>query len=101
MAKPLIPRRAQLSLRRKIIRRQREVMRNIWPIDPASAKPPSHWTGWPEWKRFALVLTHDVETNIGHDLCLDLMSLEKARGFRSSFNFVPERYRVSPKKGIL
>ena len=33
----------------------------------------------------------------GHDKCLELASLEKELGFVSSFNFVPERYNVSPK----
>lgn len=102
MMKPLIPRRTLLSVRRKIIQRQRKVMQHIWPVDPASAIPPPNWRGWPEGKRFALVLTHDVETIKGHDLCLDLMNLEKAQGFRSSYNFVAERYRVSPTlRGLL
>jgi len=43
-----------------------------------------------------VVLTHDVELQKGHDRCVQLMTLEKSVGFRSSFNFVPERYSVSP-----
>src|SRR5262249_38615340 len=44
---------------------------------------------------FALVLTHDVETNAGLGKCRPLMRLEMELGFRSSFNFVPEGgYRV-------
>ena len=39
--------------------------KDTWPIDPRSAKPPEGWTGWPEGKKFALVLTHDVETKKG------------------------------------
>jgi peptidoglycan/xylan/chitin deacetylase (PgdA/CDA1 family) len=41
------------------------------------------------------VLTHDVDTWKGQERCRELMGLEEALGFRSSFNFVPERYTVS------
>ena len=40
-------------------------MRDIWPIDKNAGKPPEGWTGWPDGKKFALVLTHDVETAEG------------------------------------
>ncbi len=46
--------------------------------------------GWPHGKRFALVLTHDVERTKGMHRCRALMELEKQLGLRSSFNFVPE-----------
>lgn len=61
-----------------------------WPINESAAKPPSNWNGWPNGKKFALILTHDVEGQIGLDQCHALMSLEMKLGFRSSFNFVPE-----------
>lgn len=92
--KPLIPRNIQLLLRRYLITYQLKKCQNIWPILPAAGKKPDHWPGWPEDKKFALVLTHDVESQRGHDKALDLMELEKARGFKSSFNFVPEKYEV-------
>jgi peptidoglycan/xylan/chitin deacetylase (PgdA/CDA1 family) len=63
-------------------------------MDERAKDPPEGWTGWPENKRFALVLTHDVETAKGRDKCRLLMELEKNLGFRSSFNFVPRRYNV-------
>lgn len=69
---------------------------DIWPINAKASEKPVSWKGWPGGKKFALVLTHDVETEKGHDHCMDLMLLEEARGFHSSFNFVPERYVVSP-----
>jgi len=56
---------------------------------------PKGWPGWPEGKRFAFILTHDVETDLGQGRCLRLLELEKELGFVSSFNFVPERYEVS------
>jgi len=92
--KPLIPRSAQLFLRRNLIRIKIKKYKNIWPIDERAATPPSGWPGWPEGKRFALILTHDVETARGVERCHALANLEKSLGFRSSFNFVPERYKV-------
>ncbi len=62
---------------------------------PLAAEKPETWRDWPQKKRFALVLTHDVETNIGQENCSALMALEKRYNFRSSFNFVPKRYPVS------
>ncbi len=56
---------------------------------------PAEWSGWPEQKRFALVLTHDVEKAKGQERVLALAGIEEALGFRSSFYFVPERYEVS------
>jgi hypothetical protein len=93
--KPLIPRILQLFLRRQIVRQKRWSYRDTWPIDEQASKKPEGWPGWPKKKQFALVLTHDVDTAKGQDRCLKLMALEKKMGFRSSFNFVPERYRVS------
>lgn len=62
---------------------------------PGSERPPEGWLGWPEGKKFAFVLTHDVESRAGLGKCLSLMQLEMELGFRSSFNFVPEgSYRV-------
>ena len=47
---------------------------------------------WPEGHRFAFVLTHDVETADGQGYVRAVADLEESFGFRSSFNFVPERY---------
>ena len=55
------------------------------------------WKGWPNGKKFALVLSHDVDTQKGHDDIPKLMDLEEKMGFRSSINIVPKRYRVSRK----
>jgi hypothetical protein len=93
--KPLIPRRVQLALRRQIVLRKRLACSHVWPIDPRSSLPPANWRGWPHQKRFALVLTHDVEWAPGQEKCKALAQLEQRMGFRSSFNFVPERYNVS------
>jgi hypothetical protein len=68
---------------------------DVWPIMPGSERPPEGWPGWPEGKKFAFVLTHDVESKGGLGKCRSLMQLELELGFRSSFNFIPEgSYRV-------
>ena len=68
----------------------------VWPILKGSERKPENWKGWPENKRFAFVITHDVEHKQGYDKVLQVMELEKRHGFVSSFNFVPERdYNVS------
>ncbi|MDP1989720.1 MAG: hypothetical protein Q8K00_01755, partial [Syntrophales bacterium] len=57
--------------------------------------PPEEWSGWPDGKKFALILTHDVETKEGLNKCNRLVEIEERLGFRSSFNFVPGDYVVS------
>ena len=93
--KPMIPRRLQIYLRRQLIYRKRKQVEHIWPIDETAARKPDGWPGWPEGKQFALVLMHDIDTAKGQTRCPELMALEERLGFRSSFNFVPERYLVS------
>jgi hypothetical protein len=93
--KSFIPRRIQIILRRRIVLRKRHLCAGIWPLDRKASKSPDGWSGWPEGKRFALVLTHDVETAKGQEKCIRLARLEESMGFRSSFNFVPEGYKVS------
>lgn len=95
--KPLIPRPVQLFLRRMLVLAQLRKHRATWPIDHGAAAPPPLWAGWPEGKRFALVLTHDVDTARGAERCARLAELEESLGFRSSFNFVAERYKVPPE----
>ncbi len=85
-----------MAIRRQVALRKREQVRDIWPILPGSEKPPAGWTGWPDGKKFALVLTHDVEGPEGLAKCLALAEIEKKLGFRSSFNFIPEgSYQVN------
>jgi len=95
LVKPIIPRRLQIAMRRAAAQYRLRICRNVWPIDPEAGDPPEGWTGWAEKKRFALVLSHDVDTIRGHNRCLELMKAEEALGFRSCFNFVPEGYPVS------
>jgi peptidoglycan/xylan/chitin deacetylase (PgdA/CDA1 family) len=49
---------------------------------------------WPHGRQYAFVLTHDIETSAGQAFAHKVADLDSAFGFRSAFNFVPERYRV-------
>jgi hypothetical protein len=93
--KPFIPQSIRTAIRRKLAERLRERVSHIWPILHGSERPPQNWSGWPKGRKFALVLTHDVEGIKGLQRCRALMQLELELGFRSSFNFIPEgEYRV-------
>jgi glycosyltransferase involved in cell wall biosynthesis len=94
--KPLIPRRVRLHLRQWVARRTLRHVQEQWPILPGSERPPAGWPGWPQGKKFTVVLTHDVEGPAGLERCHRLMRLEQQLGFRSCYNFIPEgSYRVS------
>ncbi|HEY3423781.1 MAG TPA: hypothetical protein VGL27_03210 [Negativicutes bacterium] len=95
--KPILPRKLQIFLRRKIASEKLKINEYCWPINEKASKKPVEWIGWPENKKFALVLTHDVDTAKGHDSCLDLAKMEMSLGFRSCFNFVAGEYAVSNK----
>jgi hypothetical protein len=97
LLKPFTPRWLQLGLRRIVALKERALHANVWPIDEGAKKEPDGWPGWPDKKRFALVLTHDVETEAGQEKCIPLASLEESLGFSSSFNFVAEECKLSPE----
>lgn len=52
----------------------------------------NYWHFWPEERRYAVILTHDIETKKGQAFAWIVADLEESLGFRSSFNFIPERY---------
>jgi peptidoglycan/xylan/chitin deacetylase (PgdA/CDA1 family) len=49
---------------------------------------------YPSGYRTAIVLTHDVETQRGYDFIPEVIALERAYGFHSSWNIVPFKYSV-------
>ncbi len=96
--KPFLPRFVRMAFRRRVAARLRDRHRAVWPVMPGSEAPPAAWPGWPDGKKFAFVLTHDVEGPRGVQNSKALMELEREMGFRSSFNFIPEgTYSVSPE----
>jgi hypothetical protein len=111
--RPLLPRRAQIALRRAYSRVQARTEFPRWPAEPALhdlyehllariaelAGEPVPWIApWPGGHSWAVVLTHDVETDVGYRSCEPLQQLERDAGFRSSWNFVPRRYRVEQSR---
>lgn len=94
--KPLLPRKLRVALRQRRANARRISKAATWPIDARAGAVPPNWPGWPDGKRFAFVLSHDVEGQKGYSRVEQLMELETKHGFRSSFNFVPEgEYYVS------
>jgi peptidoglycan/xylan/chitin deacetylase (PgdA/CDA1 family) len=108
MLKPFLPHSLRCRLRRfygiptqagfplgwpiedRYVRFQWDVMRHLASATGRSDLPCLHF--WPQDHRFAFVLTHDVETAAGQAHVRRVADLETSLGFRSSFNFVPERY---------
>ena len=94
--KPFVPWSIRIGIRRCFVARKRCQVSDVWPILPGSERPPEGWLGWPDGKRFAFVLTHDVEGPDGLAKVKPLAELEMGLGFRSSFNFIPEGPYIVP-----
>ncbi len=108
--KPALPRSLMRRMRQMYNYVNRSNPRILWPVEARYVK--FLWevmrqimilTGqdevairdlWPRKSKFALVLTHDIETGKGQKFVRPVAELEQKLGFRSSFNFVPERYPV-------
>ncbi len=113
LVRPAMPRSVQLRLRRLFARVQAASVFPAWPIEDSlhdfydwlfamiadlAGGPVPFLDLWPSGRSWALVLTHDVETAAGyHDMEL-LRAPERARGYRSSWNFVGGRYQVDDEK---
>ncbi len=88
-----IPRRLQIALRRYYVKCLQKNAESEWPIDPLSYRnKPAGWSGWPDGKKFAFVLTHDVDTAKGLKQSRYFMDIEQELGLKASYNIVPERY---------
>lgn len=105
--RPFIPRPVQLMLRKNYTARQEARSFPAWPVETviadaarnlltaASRKGPVHRLSvWPKDRRFAFVITHDVEWDAGLRIAPDIAAIEKRLGFTSSWNIVPERYPI-------
>jgi hypothetical protein len=107
--RPLLPRRMQIALRRAFSRVQARTLFPAWPVEPAlhdlvdlvrqavadaAGHAVPYIESWPSGYSWALVLTHDVETQFGAEAIELVRGIEAAAGYRSSWNLVPERYRV-------
>jgi hypothetical protein len=110
-ARPFVPRAAQLRMRRALTRVQAKARFPRWPVETAlhdlyallfrlvgeiAEEPVPYIAAWPRDYSWALVLTHDVEAQVGCELLPRLLEVELATGYRSSWNFVPRKdYEVS------
>jgi peptidoglycan/xylan/chitin deacetylase (PgdA/CDA1 family) len=108
--KPFMPRALQLALRRRYARRQARTEFPRWPIEPilvdhqhdqllariaqADGEPVPLVGFWPEGRRFAAILTHDVEGAAGVRNIRRVLEVERRHGFVSSWNFVAEWYPI-------
>ena len=97
LMRPTVPREVRVVLRRFLAKRAMRSFSASWPINQIAGRAPEWWTGWPNNKKFAFVLTHDAEGKKGLNRCRELAEMEMSLGFRSSFNFVPEGEYVTPR----
>jgi peptidoglycan/xylan/chitin deacetylase (PgdA/CDA1 family) len=104
--RPLLPRRAQIALRRRFTRVQERAAFPRWPVETAlhdfydlllelvdqvAGEPVPRLSSWPDGKSWACVLTHDVETAGGYGRIEAVLDAEQRKGFRSAWFLVPER----------
>jgi hypothetical protein len=109
LIRPAVPRPVQLVTRSLFSRFQGARAFPHWPLETALhdlydwlfrlvtevAGAPVPWlSSWPDGHRWALVLTHDVETASGYEGMAPVLAAEIELGYRSSWNFVPQRYQV-------
>jgi peptidoglycan/xylan/chitin deacetylase (PgdA/CDA1 family) len=107
--RPLLPRDIQIALRRAVSRVQARTEFPRWPVESSllelfellfaalrdlSGQPVPTIAPWPNGHEWSIVLTHDVEQQRGLDNIHLLRAVEQDLGFRSSWNFVPNRYRT-------
>jgi len=107
--RPFIPRLGQIVARRWFSRIQAKTPFPRWPVETALHdlyaflfgivgelvdEPVPMISLWPRSYKWALVLTHDVETAAGYaDIDL-LRDIEMRADYRSSWNFVPRNHHV-------
>ncbi|OFY35902.1 MAG: hypothetical protein A2X01_00920 [Bacteroidetes bacterium GWF2_35_48] len=72
----------------------------IWDELVKIVKQESDWENniaslYPNQTTSAIVLTHDVETQIGFDYIPKVIELEQKYGFKASWNLVPYKYKIT------
>ena len=109
--RPVLPVSLRKHMQRMALRGWQDIPFPRWPMETAvedmedavwaellrvtgSERLPFIWY-WPEGRRMAAILTHDVETAAGRDFCGNLMGMEADFNLVSAFEVVPEeRYEV-------
>jgi hypothetical protein len=109
-ARPLIPRQAQLAMRRRFRSHQERAVFPAFPtetslhrlealllrfVEEIAGEPVPWLSSWPAPFDWSLVLTHDVERSAGYQHIDAVRAAEERHALRSAWYFVPERdYRV-------
>ena len=106
----LLPRSTQIWLRRHYARLQARRQFPRWPLETGlhdfldaifslvqslAGEPVPRIAAWPGGKSWALVLTHDVETEVGLGALDRVLEIERSMGLRSAWYLVPRRYDIS------
>jgi peptidoglycan/xylan/chitin deacetylase (PgdA/CDA1 family) len=108
--RPMLPRSVQIALRRRYSVHQQRRTFPAWPIEPLlvdrryaqlrrelAASPDGRVPVvniWPEGRRFAAVMTHDVESPAGIERIPAVLEVERRHGIVSSWNFCGEWYPI-------
>src|SRR6185312_7954835 len=113
IVRPVLPVRVRRRLQRMRLQGWNEIPFPHWPVDRSVdnlmadfmllsrqtqgvERIPFIWF-WPEGASSAALVTHDVETAYGRDLCNSLMDMDDSFGIKGAFEVVPEkRYEVKP-----
>ena len=101
--KPLIPRFMQIYLRQRSANNIKSngyegvesIYRGILEKELKKCRESSYFIWfWRKGYKMASLISHDVETEYGFNNVLKLADIDERYGFRSSFEFVPERYKI-------
>ena len=108
--RPLLPRRLQIAMRQRYAKRQGRRTFPGWPVEDVLVRMrdeelrgrlAGHGDDgvplvgyWPDGRRFAWVLTHDVEGPAGVENIPAVRALEERYGLVSSWNFCAEQYPI-------
>ena len=122
LVRPVLPVRVRKYLQKAHLSGWDKIMFPRWPVDftvdtlmekamvlllksRKLEKVPFIWF-WPDGAPSCAIMTHDVESTIGRDVCDELMNIDDSFGIKSAFQIVPEdalRYRAktswSPSAG--
>lgn len=111
--RPLLPVAVRRHLQKMYLRGWDRLQFPRWPVDfsvdnlfeelmvlalkaTGADRIPFIWF-WPEGHNGCVLMTHDVETEIGRDFCKTLMDIDDSYGVKASYQVIPEeRYAVSP-----
>jgi peptidoglycan/xylan/chitin deacetylase (PgdA/CDA1 family) len=108
--KPLMPRPLQIAMRRRHAARRAQREFPAWPIEPLLVEHERHLfrsrlersgaqrapfvSYWPGGRRFASIVSHDVEGPEGIENIPRVLDVERRHGIVSSWNFCGEWYEI-------